>query len=69
MADTTLTTPPNVATDEDFSLRPKTLTDYIGQEKAKGNLEIFIQAAKKKRRISGSHPVAWATWPWENDAF
>ena len=28
------------------SLRPKTLSDYIGQEKAKGNLEIFMHAAK-----------------------
>lgn len=28
------------------SLRPKTLKQYIGQEKVKGNLEIFIQAAK-----------------------
>ena len=28
------------------SLRPKTLADYIGQEKAKGNLEIFMHAAK-----------------------
>ena len=30
------------------SLRPKTLREYIGQEKAKGNLEIFIQAAKMR---------------------
>lgn len=30
------------------SLRPKTLTDYIGQEKAKGNLSIFIEAAKMR---------------------
>ena len=28
------------------SLRPKTLAEYIGQEKAKSNLEIFIRAAK-----------------------
>ena len=28
------------------SLRPRTLSEYIGQEKAKGNLEIFINAAK-----------------------
>ena len=31
------------------SLRPKTLREYIGQEKAKGNLEVFIQAAKMRR--------------------
>lgn len=31
------------------SLRPKTLVEYIGQEKAKGNLEVFIQAAKMRQ--------------------
>ncbi len=31
------------------SLRPKTLREYIGQEKAKGNLEVFIQAAKMRK--------------------
>lgn len=30
------------------SLRPKTLNEYIGQAKAKGNLEVFIQAAKMR---------------------
>ena len=30
------------------SLRPKTLNEYIGQQKAKGNLEVFIQAAKMR---------------------
>ena len=28
------------------SLRPRMLSDYIGQQKAKGNLEIFMNAAK-----------------------
>ena len=32
----------------EYSLRPKTLSEYIGQKKAKGNLEIFIQAAKMR---------------------
>ena len=31
------------------SLRPQTLREYIGQEKAKGNLEVYIQAAKMRR--------------------
>ena len=31
--------------DIENSLRPKQLTDYIGQEKAKENLSIYIQAA------------------------
>ena len=30
------------------SLRPKTLNEYIGQEKAKNNLSIFINAAKMR---------------------
>ena len=30
------------------SLRPKTLKEYIGQEKAKDNLEVFINAAKMR---------------------
>ncbi len=30
------------------SLRPKTLDDYIGQKKAKDNLKIYIEAAKKR---------------------
>lgn len=30
------------------SLRPKTLAEYIGQKKAKENLEVFIQAAKMR---------------------
>ena len=34
--------------DVEFSLRPKTLDEYIGQEKVKENLSIFIQAAKAR---------------------
>ena len=30
----------------DNPLRPRTLTEYIGQEKVKGNLSVFIDAAK-----------------------
>ena len=30
------------------SLRPRTLSEYIGQEKAKDNLSVFIQAAKMR---------------------
>ena len=31
------------------SLRPRTIAEYIGQEKAKGNLEVFINAAKMRQ--------------------
>ena len=33
-------------TDLENNLRPKELTDYIGQEKAKENLSVYIQAAR-----------------------
>ncbi len=32
----------------EFSLRPRRLTEYIGQEKAKEQMSIFIEAAKKR---------------------
>ncbi len=43
-------TPGFTETDKDIenSLRPKTLTEYIGQEKAKENLKIYIDAAKNR---------------------
>ena len=43
---------PQVTKDEtdefEVSLRPKTLAEYIGQDKVKDNLSIYIQAAKKR---------------------
>jgi len=40
------------ATEEELlmesSLRPRSLGEYVGQEKAKGNLRIFIDAARKR---------------------
>ncbi len=42
-----------VCTDEEnnieVTLRPAKLNDYVGQEKVKSNLAIFIEAAKKRR--------------------
>ena len=34
--------------DLDVSLRPKSLADYVGQEKVKANLRVFIEASKKR---------------------
>lgn len=34
--------------DGEFSLRPKSLADYTGQEKAKGNLAVYIEAARRR---------------------
>lgn len=44
-----LTTPTVLPEDSaEVSLRPRRLTEYTGQEKAKENLEVFIQAAKMR---------------------
>ena len=45
----TRTISPDITDDDaliEASLRPKALDDYVGQEKAKGNLRIFIDAAR-----------------------
>jgi Holliday junction DNA helicase RuvB len=34
---------------DEMSLRPKRLDDYIGQSKAKNNLSVFIEAAKRRK--------------------
>lgn len=46
-----LTTPDFSSEDLDveFSLRPKVLSEYIGQDKVKENMQIYIQAAKKRQ--------------------
>jgi len=46
-------TPQKVKEDQflDLNLRPKRLSEFIGQEKLKKNLEIFITAAKKRNEI------------------
>ena len=43
-------TPTMVETDREIeqSLRPRTIDEYIGQEKPKGKTEIFIKAAKQR---------------------
>ncbi len=40
---------PSDVIDSDNPLRPKSLDEYIGQEKAKENLSVFIEAAKKRK--------------------
>ncbi len=35
--------------DLEYSLRPKTLSEYIGQDKVKENMKIYIEAAKARR--------------------
>lgn len=40
---------PGDAAESDNPLRPKTLDEYIGQEKAKENLSVYIEATKLRR--------------------
>ena len=67
-------------TEEDYrtepGLRPQKLSDYIGQEKAKNTLKIFIEAARQRhdsldhvllygpdwvrRRLPGLWQMRWA---------
>ena len=35
----------------EFSLRPKTLEEYVGQEKAKENLKVYIDAARGRAEV------------------
>jgi Holliday junction DNA helicase RuvB len=46
----TLTVPEELVEDSgyDLSLRPKTLSEYIGQQKVKQNLDVFMQAARQR---------------------
>ena len=39
----------SVEDDTEITLCPKTLSEYIGQEKVKDNLSIYIEAAKKRK--------------------
>lgn len=46
MEENRIVTPNSLGEDNELSLRPKILKDYIGQTKVKENLKIFIEAAK-----------------------
>lgn len=48
MDENRIVTPNNLGEDNEMSLRPKMLAEYIGQTKVKENLKIFIEAAKKR---------------------
>ena len=38
------------------SLRPKTLSEYVGQEKAKSNLKVYIESAKLRAEAAAISP-------------
>ena len=48
MIDDRLMSQNELSSDDDVSLRPQYLDDYIGQEKLKSNLKVYIQAAKMR---------------------
>ena len=58
--------------DTENPLRPKTLSEYIGQEKAKENLSIFIEAAKQRKEsldhVCSMARPAWARPPWRESS-
>lgn len=49
MDERVIATDEQVADDWQYSLRPRRLNEYIGQEKAKENLKVFIKAANSRR--------------------
>ena len=45
------------------SLRPQTLDDYIGQEKTKENLKVYIEAAKQRGDVL-DHVLFYGPMRW-----
>src|SRR4028119_990273 len=43
-----LTTPERTTEDADAALRPKSLDEFVGQQAARENLRVFIDAARKR---------------------
>ena len=50
------------------SLRPQTLDDYIGQQKAKENLKIYIEAAKARGESLEPCAVLRTARTWKDHA-
>ena len=48
---------------QENDLRPQTLNEYIGQEKVKDNMKVFIEAAKKRGSF-GSCFTIWSSGTW-----
>ena len=43
----------------EVSLRPKRLVDFVGQQQARENLSVFIDAAKARGEYVGENPARW----------
>ncbi len=50
------------------SLRPQTLDDYIGQQKAKENLKVYIEAAKQRGEAFDHVLFYGPPGTWKDDA-
>ena len=50
------------------TIRPQSLDEFIGQEQARANLRVFIQAAKGARRCARSRAVRRPAGPRQDDA-
>lgn len=58
-------------TEEDFSLegnlRPQSLDEYIGQQKTKDTLKIYIEAAKQRHDSLESRAFLRPSGSWKDD--
>ena len=57
-----------IGDEKEFSLRPKTLADFIGQANLRRNLSVFIEAAKKEMNLLSMFffmaLLDWGRPPW-----
>ena len=60
-------TPDIVEENFERALRPKKLDEYVGQEKIREQLEIFIDAAKKRNEALDHVLLFRPPWPWKNN--
>jgi len=49
---------------QELSLRPNVWEEYIGQEKIKKNLKVFIEASKKRKECLDHILFFWTTRSW-----
>ena len=49
--------------EEEDTLRPSTLKEYIGQAQLKENLAVFIQAAKQRNEALDPNSLSWTAVP------
>ena len=51
------------------SLRPASLDEYIGQDKVKENMKIYIEAAKKRGEPLDHCFILWTSRTWKDNNF